>query len=164
MKRSSHLDAVKLEPKAYDLEGGFMPDFSPYRMLQLGVFGGAYFAAAKPRDFKGLQPRTAKLAKLNVGPFDTYHNCFGVAAGLSYAEWYERGWMHNDDPLGWFHWYCRYYAGRRHEDDARQINRWQKYKQRWGDRARSQLYSTGRISSVIMQGLLQWSIDPFVGE
>ena len=28
------------------------------------------------------------------------------------------------DPYGWFHWYFRYWLGRRSLDDERQINRW----------------------------------------
>ena len=28
------------------------------------------------------------------------------------------------DPYGWFMWYCRFYLGRRCEDDERQIGRW----------------------------------------
>ena len=34
------------------------------------------------------------------------------------------GWIHSDDPRGWFQWYCRYWRGRRMADDARQIGRW----------------------------------------
>ena len=28
------------------------------------------------------------------------------------------------DPYGWFQWYCRFFDGRRTEDDGRQIARW----------------------------------------
>ena len=34
------------------------------------------------------------------------------------------GWIVEQDPYGWFQWYCRFYRGRRSEDDQRQIDRW----------------------------------------
>lgn len=166
MKRSRHTQAVLLDPtypKLRNSPPAFQPAYTPWHMMKLGVFGGNYFANAKPKDFGQMNKLTEKYARLNADPtFDPRANCFGVKAGLPYADWLARGWMHKADPLGWFHWYCRYYAGRRGEDDARQIGRWLSYKQRWGDRLQSQ-FDAGRPSAVVMQGLLQWSIDPYLG-
>lgn len=167
MKRSRHAKAKLLIPSYPRIRGGdptFEPAYSPWRMMQLGVFGGNYFAAATRKDFGQLNVRTEHYARLNANKtFDPRLNCFGVKAGLTYQEWYDRGWIHPADPLGWFHWYCRYYNGRRHpSEDNRQIGRWLAYRQRWGDRLQSQ-FDAGRPSAVVMQGLLQWSVDPYLG-
>ena len=47
-----------------------------------------------------------------------------VRCGSSLRFWENKGWIREQDPYGWFQWYCRYYLGRRSDDDKRQIKRW----------------------------------------
>lgn len=59
--------------------------------------------------------------------YDQSVNKFGVACGQSIEEWEAAGWIaHEYDVRGWFQWYCRFFQGRRCEDDERQISRWRK--------------------------------------
>ena len=98
----------------------FKPQLTPKQMLTLGVFGGKYMT-----DGRGEFPASwFTHAKLAVGPRDASLNFFKVNASKPLAYWREKGWIHPDDPRGWFQWYCRYYLGRRGEDDERQIKRW----------------------------------------
>lgn len=99
----------------------FTPDLTPHEMLALGVFGGVYL-----RDCTDEFPKSWFVnAKFATGAKpDPSLNYFGVRASQPLSVWRAKGWIHPDDPRGWFQWYCRYYLGRRHEDDARQIKRW----------------------------------------
>lgn len=98
----------------------FKPDLTPKQMLALGVFGGKYMTDCT----KEFPADWFKTAKLSPEKYDKKLNYFGVRASQSLAEWRKKGWIRKDDPRGWFQWYCRYYIGRRHEDDERQIHRW----------------------------------------
>lgn len=100
----------------------FKPDLTPKQMLQLGIFGGNYFVETPnefPADwFKGVE-YTA------TGHADKKLNYFKVNASQPLRVWQKKGWIYDEDPKGWFLWYCRYYVGRRiPEEDARQIKRW----------------------------------------
>ena len=102
----------------------FRPHLTPKQMLELGIFGGKYMTDCRnefPKDW-------FTKAKLSPEKYDKKINYFGVKASQSLAEWRKRDWIHKDDPRGWFQWYCRYYMGRRHEDDGRQIKRWMNMK------------------------------------
>ena len=66
----------------------------------------------------------AIAAKLSPGRRDPSLNYFGVDASQPLSVWRKKGWIHPDDPRGWFQWYCRYWLGRRCPDDERQIKRW----------------------------------------
>jgi hypothetical protein len=99
----------------------FCPELSPKEMLELGVFGGKYMTDCR-KEFPGSWFRRAKLSPQGR---DCTLNYFGIDASQPLAEWRRKGWMHPDDPRGWFQWYCRYYMGRRMpEEDRRQIKRW----------------------------------------
>ena len=98
----------------------FRPQLTPKQMLQLGVFGGKYMTDCRREFPAGWFTR----AKLSTTSRDASLNYFGVNASQSLHVWRRNGWIHRQDPRGWFQWYCRYYLGRRTADDARQIRRW----------------------------------------
>lgn len=111
---------VRSEPVGRNFAPGFAPELTPKQMLTLGVFGGRYLT-----DCRDEFPRSwFTRAKLCATRHHPRLNCFGVNASLTLAEWRRSGWIHAQDPRGWFQWYCRYYLGRRTRDDARQIRRW----------------------------------------
>jgi len=118
MQRGYSYELTARRGRNYD--EGFELLLTPPELLALGVFGGKYMTdctAEFPSDwFSG-----AKLARKARDPA---LNCFGVDASQPLAEWERRGWIHPEDPRGWFQWYCRYYLGRRCIDDDRQIKRW----------------------------------------
>ena len=105
--------------RAFDPE--FKPQLTPAQMLALGVFCGKYMT-----DCRSEFPASwFKKAKLSQHGRDCALNFFGVDASQPLSEWRRKGWIHEDDPRGWFQWYCRYYMGRRMPaEDARQIKRW----------------------------------------
>ncbi len=133
----------------------FHPDLSPKEMLELGVFGGRYLNDCQrefPKDW-------FKKAKLSPEKYDKDLNFFKIKASQSLAEWQKKGWIHKDDPRGWFQWYARYYMGRRHKDDERQIKRWVNMK-----RHISWLQGACRVGDVFCrprqrQALLHWAYD-----
>jgi hypothetical protein len=108
-------------PVGRGFDSEFTPELTPRQMLRLGVFGGKYMT-----DCRGEFPASwFKGAKLAPHGRDPALNFFGVDASQPLSVWRDKGWLHPDDPRGWFQWYCRYYMGRRMPDeDARQIKRW----------------------------------------
>jgi hypothetical protein len=108
------------EPEGKNFHPGFEPELTPKQLLALGVFGGRYMTdcgAEFPVDwFAG--------ARLCHERHDPTLNYFGVNASQPLSVWRKNGWIHRDDPRGWFQWYCRYFRGRRSLDDNRQVRRW----------------------------------------
>lgn len=108
------------EPVGEHFDPEFKPELTPGELLELGVFGGKYMTDC----VKEFPAEWFEHARLNPDRHDPDLNFFGINASKPLSYWREKGWIHPDDPRGWFQWYCRYYMGRRSEDDARQIKRW----------------------------------------
>jgi hypothetical protein len=108
------------EPTGKNFHPEFKPELTPAQLLEMGVFGGKYMT-----DCRGEFPAAwFEKAKLSPERRNPQLNFFGVDASKPLSYWLEKGWIWENDPRGWFQWYCRYWMGRRCADDARQIARW----------------------------------------
>lgn len=114
---------TRTTPAGKNFDPRFEPELTPAQMLALGVFGGVYMRDCR-KEFPRAWFAKAKLQKAGEKRQDPKLNFFKVRASQPLSVWRAKGWIHKDDPRGWFQWYCRYYMGRRHPDDERQIKRW----------------------------------------
>ena len=113
------------EPVGRNFDPEFKPELTPKEMLALGVFGGKYLTDCR-KEFPSSWFTCAKLSP--AGRNDTL-NYFSVDASQPLSVWRRNGWLHEDDPRGWFQWYCRYHMGRRlFQEDRRQIGCWKAFK------------------------------------
>merc|ERR1712156_35488 len=155
----------------------FRPNLTPKEVLQAGSFGGTYFRPIKssvtglkynkmwnelPQNWlEGLDVKKM-ISSTN---YDEKINTYKVKCGGDLEMWESSGWIKEIDPYGWFMWYCRFYLGRRSEDDERQIGRWKNCtgpKGRWkknliGKIARAGVaFDNPGISPVVRQALQHW--------
>ncbi|HOZ03478.1 MAG TPA: hypothetical protein PKX78_03215 [Candidatus Woesebacteria bacterium] len=144
------------EEMGKNFDPDFKPELTPQQMLELGVFGGKYMT-----DCRDEFPKSwFNKAKLCSEFHDPKLNYFGVNASQPLSVWMKNGWIYEEDPRGWFQWYCRYFMGRRiaHED-ARQIKRWRAYR-----RHLIQVQNNCRAGDLTCrrkqrQSLLHWAYD-----
>jgi hypothetical protein len=144
------------EPVGKNFAPDFRPDLTPQEMLELGVFGGNYFPTV-PNEFPKNWFTHAKLASGDTSQKEL--NYFGINASQPREVWQTKGWMHKDDPLGWFLWYCRYYQGRRHPDDERQIKRWKAYRRHLSQVGLNCYPGDMHCRPKQRQSLLHWAYD-----
>ena len=125
----------------------FNPMFTPYEMLELGIFDGSYYRADNP-DF-------------DSRPVITETNLFAPNCSQPRSKWEENGWIKPQDPMGWFQWYLRYFQGRRlPEYDEWQMKRWKSFVARHGAQVKNN--GNGDLSKRRRQrqSLLHWAADP----
>lgn len=139
-----------------DFHPDFQPELTPAQMLELGVMGGKYMTDCVDEFPKNW----FENAKLSPQGKNATLNYFGILAGKPLSYWRQKGWIYQDDPRGWFQWYCRYYQGRRlAKEDARQIKRW-----RLMIRHKTQIRKNCETGDLFCrprqrQALLQWAYD-----
>ena len=134
----------------------FQPQLTPKELLALGIFGGKYMTDCTeefPDDW-------FKDAKLSPEGEDTDLNYYKIDASMPLKHWEEKGWINDNDPRGWFQWYCRYYYGRRLEDeDLRQIKRWKAMKRHVGAVKKNCKDKDQDCRKKQRQALLHWAYD-----
>ena len=160
----------------------FTPNISPKEVFEMGSFGGTYYRPIyssitnknyKSKDvikeypkswFKNVDIDTMVISS----DYDKKINKYKVVCGSSLETWEKNGWIIKQDPYGWFQWYCRFYRGRRTDDDERQIDRWNKIvgpNGRFRRRLMNMLikknkeYDDYTVSPVIRQVLLHWGYE-----
>ena len=143
------------EPAGENFDPEFRPELTPRDMLELGVFGGKYLT-----DCTGEFPdEWFTAARLCGERHDATLNYFGVNASQPLSFWRRKGWIWDEDPRGWFQWYCRYYMGRRCADDHRQIKRWKNMRRHLAQvRKNCERYDLN-CRRKQRQALLHWAYD-----
>jgi len=124
----------------------FDPVFTPYEMMELGVFDSSYFS---------------EFSDFSTPPEIASKNLFAPNVSRSKEVWLNNGWITPEDPLGWFQWYVRYWHGRRIEKvDNFQIGRWRSFVARHGAQVKKN--GNGDLSKRRRQRqcLLHWAGDP----
>eukprot|EP00931_Biecheleriopsis_adriatica_P082436 TRINITY_DN55877_c0_g1_i1.p1 TRINITY_DN55877_c0_g1~~TRINITY_DN55877_c0_g1_i1.p1 ORF type:complete len:279 (-),score=63.08 TRINITY_DN55877_c0_g1_i1:54-815(-) len=160
----------------------FQPTVTPPEVLQAGAFGGTYFrdisSAVTKQIHKGAWKDlpTAWFKGLDIPtqvarPWDEYDvkvNKYGARCGNTLEDWEKSGWIIAQDPYGWFQWYCRFFLGRRTDDDVRQIKRWLKVcgpTGRWKGNLVAKCLKAGRpyndpaVAPAVRQSLLHWGYE-----
>ena len=152
----------------------FYPNLTPRQVIEAGAFGGSYFGYPIEGSLQALDYDYDTLFKYHFDGLDRelylgnkYKpklNRWGIRSGMDYRYWKDMGWMHKDDPYGWFEWWCKYDMGRRGDDDRRQIARWSDFcgtKGRWRNNIYSKVASTEdwQVSPRIQQSLLHWGYE-----
>lgn len=143
------------EPMGENFDPEFKPDLTPKQLLRMGVFGGKYMTDCT----KEFPVDWYKNAKLSPRKKDPNINYFMVDASKPLSYWNKKGWIHPQDPRGWFQWYCRYYMGRRSLDDERQIKRWKAMKRHIGQIKKNCYPMDLKCRPKQRQALLHWAYD-----
>ncbi len=145
----------RTHPMGKNFNSDFHPELTPKQMLQLGVFGGKYMTDCA-KEFPSDWFKAAKLCRFEHDPKLNY---FGVTASQPLSVWRKKGWIHEDDPRGWFQWYCRYYMGRRSGDDDRQISRWKAIRRHIAQLKKNCRERDLNCRCKQRQALLHWAYD-----
>ena len=155
-KMQRNYSYILSEPEGSNFHVEFKPELNPKKLLSMGIFGGKYM-----NDCTNEFPASWYMyAKTSNNFKDINLNFYKVNASLPLSHWKNKGWIHQDDPRGWFQWYCRYFMGRRSEtEDLRQIKRWKSIKRHLGQIKKNCSIGDLQCRKKQRQALLHWAYD-----
>ena len=82
------------EPEGKNFDPEFVPELTPKKMLEMGVFGGKYMTdCAEEYPIEWFEK-----AKLCHQRHDPSLNYFGVNASQPLMVWEAKGWIYHEDP------------------------------------------------------------------
>jgi len=149
----------RTEPAGKSFAPDFKAELTPKKMLELGIFGGRYMRDCRdefPEDWF----ENAEFHPQGEPGHSPELNYFGVDASQPLSVWRKKGWIYEEDPRGWFQWYCRYFMGRRIEqEDKRQIGRWRAFKRHKGAVEKNCAPEDMSCRKKQRQALLHWAYD-----
>lgn len=146
------------QPAGKNFDTRFKPQLTPKQMLALGVFGGRYMRDCR-KEFPDDWFTKAKFYPVGKPGHDERLNYFEVDASKPLSYWLKNDWIHLQDPRGWFQWYCRYYMGRRTDDDERQIKRWLAMTRHIAQLKKNCVVGDLNCRKKQRQALLHWAYD-----
>lgn len=146
---------ILTEPEGKNFHSDFHPELTPKQMLEMGVFGGKYLTDGR----KEFPVDWFTNAKFSPKKADPTLNFFGITASKPLSYWKMKDWIHPQDPRGWFQWYCRYYVGRRSDDDKRQIKRWRQMVRHIAQVKKHCMVGDLDCRKKQRQALLHWAYD-----
>lgn len=155
-KMQKNYKYILSETMGKNFDSEFKPELNPKQMLKLGIFGGKYMTDC----INEFPEEWFKYAKLSPNKTDPTVNYFGVNASQSLDIWRKKGWIHPDDPRGWFQWYCRYFMGRRmFDEDQRQIKRWKAIQRHIAQVKKNCVKGDDTCRPKQKQAILHWAYD-----
>jgi hypothetical protein len=157
----------------------FTPNLTPKEVIEAGAFQGTYFrpiySSITKKNYKNIHKKykffdgiSEQLLSRSIDDEDVSINKYRVKAGTTLEFWEEKGWIHEQNPYGWFHWYCDFYTGVRTTDDKRQIKRWMvltgpngRFRKRLINliASKSGIWNDFTVSRKISQTLLHWGYE-----
>ena len=169
----------------------FTPNKTPVEIISEGAFGGTYFRDIYSgvngkwylnswKEFDFLKDIDPKLYSSNY--YDAMVNKYRVRCGTSLRFGENKVLINEQDPYGWFQWYCRYYYGRcsshasetsranKVSEDERQIKRWLSIVNRFKGilvkmiKVKGTKFDDFSVSPKIRQILLHWGYELFESE
>lgn len=126
----------------------FSPDLSPDEVID----------SWQELDFDLLEAEKAASFDPDLAPDEmreSYNSIYGGhGPQLASMRQWPAHWLDDQDTQGWLEWYQNYAAGRRSEQDERQIQRWKSFKSRHGAQF------VRKPSARRAYALRNWGIDP----